>query len=326
MRKLSRQTTCSLLGGLLVFLASFLPKANARRVWIDTDLTLGSPLREVDDGYALLLAFRSPELQIAGISTTYGNAPLRGTTSRTREALRRFGLTMTVNPGAASPNELGRATPASDALAAALHTHKRVTYIALGPLTNLASFVSLHPEQARRIDEVIMVAGKTPEATLGFGPEEKFRIHDANFVKDPAAMRAIFASPIPISLAPIETSARLLLDAQDLRTLEASDPAGRFLSRKSGLWLRFWTHFVKAGGGPVFDALAVVAAARPNLVMTDLRTASIEADGSLIVRRKAEGTGRKVRFCSGFVPATKAVILDRLTGRREKSSSAQRDR
>jgi inosine-uridine nucleoside N-ribohydrolase len=43
-------------------------------VWIDTDPSIGAPWREVDDAFALLLAFQSPELEIVGISSTYGNA------------------------------------------------------------------------------------------------------------------------------------------------------------------------------------------------------------------------------------------------------------
>lgn len=283
----------------------------ARVVWIDTDLSLGSPFREVDDGYALLLALRSPELRLAGISTSYGNAPLPGTTARTKKALTAFGLTTTVTPGAASAAERGRATAASEALAVAMRKEK-LTYVALGPLTNLATFLSLHPEEAGGIEEVIMVAGKSPAATLAFGPKGKFRIHDANFMKDPDAMREILASSVPILLAPIETSSRLLLDACDLQALEASDRASGYLARKSRTWLWFWTHFVHARGGPIFDALAIVAAARPALLTTEVRFAAIDAGGDLVVQRKG---GRKVLFCSDFAPATKVEILRRLSDR-----------
>ena len=60
-------------------------------VWIDTDPSIGVPLHEADDGFALVQAFHSPELRIRGISTTYGNAGL-GTTDRiAREMARWFG-------------------------------------------------------------------------------------------------------------------------------------------------------------------------------------------------------------------------------------------
>ncbi len=298
---------------LCACLAGGLPGAQARAIWIDTDLSLGSPLREVDDAYALLLALRSPELQIVGISTTYGNTPLRGTTARTRHSLGAFRSGLPVHPGAASPNDLGKATPATAALSAALR-ETRLTYVALGPLTNLASFLRLHPEEAARIDQVILIAGKTPGATLGFGPQEKFRIHDANLVKDPAAVRAVLASSLPLLLTPIETSARLTLENDDLRTLAASGAAGKYLARRSGVWLCFWTHFVHARGGPIFDALAILAAARPELLTLETRYASIDPAGALLVPRRADRDGRRVLFCSGFSAETKRLLLRRLRG------------
>src|SRR4051812_41513428 len=72
--------------------------ALADTVWIDTDISMGSPIREVDDGYALVLAFHSPEIQIAGLSTSYGNAPLDATTRIARDFVRRFGADAKLKP------------------------------------------------------------------------------------------------------------------------------------------------------------------------------------------------------------------------------------
>ncbi len=124
--------------------------AQAGTLWIDTDVSIGSPIREVDDAFALVLAFHSPEIRIAGLSTTYGNAPLGQTTRAARDLVERFGqsASLTVDavfPGAGSASDLGRWSVASDALAAQLQKQK-ATYIALGPLTNLATFLRLHPK------------------------------------------------------------------------------------------------------------------------------------------------------------------------------------
>src|SRR5688500_18122467 len=104
----------------------------ATAVWIDSDVSIGSPIREVDDAYALVLAFHSPEIQIAGLSTTYGNAPLGHTTHVAQDMVRRFGAAAgasvaKVYSGARSASELGRRTEASNALAAAL-AKGRLTY------------------------------------------------------------------------------------------------------------------------------------------------------------------------------------------------------
>ncbi len=296
---------------LAFFLAATSAQAAPRAVWIDTDLSLGSPLREVDDGYALLLALRSPELRIAGVSTSYGNAPLRGTTARTQNSLGAFGAQITVAPGAAAANDLGRETAATRALAIALR-REPLTYLALGPLTNLASFLQLHPELADRITRVVMLAGRTPGATLGFGPGHRFQIHDANLHKDPAAVRAVLRADRPILLVPIETAGRLTLQAKDARALAQSDSAGRYLAQRSGAWLWFWTKHMQASGAPIFDALAVVAVAQPALVDTVARRAAFDDQDRLLVR---PDRGRKVDYCRDFAPETKALILRRLTGR-----------
>src|SRR2546430_5211870 len=101
----------------IVVLLSATHVASARTVWIDTDISIGSPFREVDDAYALVLAFHSPELRIAGISASYGNAPLADTTRIARELVQRFAPSgVRVFAGANSPNDLGRPTEANNAL------------------------------------------------------------------------------------------------------------------------------------------------------------------------------------------------------------------
>ena len=129
---------------VIALVACFAQKAMGTAVWIDSDVSIGSPIREVDDAFALVLAFHSPEIRIVGLSTTYGNAPLGHTTRVAKDIVRRFGApaglrVAKVYSGARSASELGRRTDASNALAAALEKG-RLTYIALGPLTNLATF------------------------------------------------------------------------------------------------------------------------------------------------------------------------------------------
>jgi inosine-uridine nucleoside N-ribohydrolase len=193
-------------------------------------------------------------------------------------------------------------------LEAALREDK-LTYIALGPLTNLATFIQLHPGLATRIDQIIMVAGESASANLAFGPAKIFRVHDANVRKDPDAARTILRTRIPILLAPIETSTRLLVDRADLRAIAQRGPAGNYLAERSRFWFWFWTTIARKKGGPIFDALAIVAAVRPGLIMIEDGYAAVDADGKLIVRREA-ASGRAVQFCSNFAPATKTLVLN----------------
>ena len=302
-----------------IFVCGILQTATASVVWIDSDPSIGSPWREVDDAFALALAFHSPDLKIAGISTTYGNASLTDTTRIARDLADRFGKpaelsASKVHAGARAPSDLGRPTPASDALALVVRKNRKVTYIALGPLTNIATFLTLHRELSDRIEKIVFVGGRSPEATLGLGPRNWFHIHDANVVKDEAAVEMVLQSNVPLVLAPIETSSKLLLDATDLRELATAGAPGDYLCRKSHIWLWFWTRFVRAKGGPIFDALGICAT-QPQLVETEKRYAALDASGNLMAERHFRRNSRPVRFCTAFAPATKRFVLRRLWSR-----------
>lgn len=303
-------------------LICFAHAAAAADIWIDSDVSIGSPIREVDDAYALVLAFHSPEIRIAGLSTTYGNAPLGHTGRVAQDLVRRFGgsagLKITdVYPGARSRSDLGRRTSASDALAAELEKRKLV-YVALGPLTNLATFLQHHPHLAPRLERVIFLGGRAPRTSLTFGPNRSFHIHDANVFKDPAAAEAVLRSRIPITLLPVATVSYLQLDAADLRRLEQSGGAANYLARRSRVWLWFWTKVVREKGGAIFDAPAVVAVTKPELLSTERRFAKMDANGNLVVTtRQAKGM-RSVRYGTALAPTTKEFVMRRLVTRPRK--------
>ncbi|HEV3409800.1 MAG TPA: nucleoside hydrolase [Chthoniobacterales bacterium] len=283
----------------------------ARRIWIDTDPAIGAPWREVDDAFALLLALNSPEVAIVGISTTYGNASLRRTTEVARAFVRRSAKQIGIYPGARSSAELAKRSEATNALAQAVRT-QRLTYVALGPLTNLAAFLNAHPALADEIEQLIFVGGRAPEHQLSFGRSGWLRLHDANVVKDPEAVRRVLRSGIPITLAPAQVSGRLVLNRADVARIGQSGDAGAFLRRKSGVWLWFWTTVLRERGGPVFDALAVIACIQPRLIEVEERFAEITAGGDLLVKRGPPRGATRVRCCTSFAPQTQQFLEQRL--------------
>ena len=315
----------------LCFIACwFAATASATIVWIDTDVSIGSPFREVDDGFALVLALHSPEIKIAGLSTTYGNASLASTTRTARDIIQRFGAAASVRnenvfPGAASAHDLAQRSAASEALARALRKQK-LTYIALGPLTNLATLIQLQPKLAAHIERIIFVGGLPEGDKLVMGPRRSFHIHDANVFKDSVAADVVLRSGIPIFLAPVATSSRLLLNAEDLDRLSASGAAGNYLSSRSKVWLWFWTHAVKETGGPIFDALAMLHVTRPALLSVRNRYAKLDTSGNLVVDRGLTNGSRRVTYCDGFAPETKSFVMQRLLrSSRGKNVSARDD-
>ncbi|HEX4640722.1 MAG TPA: nucleoside hydrolase [Chthoniobacterales bacterium] len=300
-----------------LFLALAASKASlaAKSVWIDTDVSIGSPIREVDDAFALILAFHSPEVRIAGISTSYGNASLSDVDRIAREMVERFGgaagLTgHDVYPGAKSARDINESA-ARSALAAALRK-QRLTYIALGPLTNLAATLQLHPQLRGRLDQIIFVGGVSSRAELGFGAGNWLQIHDANVWKDAAAVDVVLRSGLPLLLIPVAAGRTLTLNEADLRQLSSGGPAAQYLSRRIKSWSWFWRSVVGLDGGPVFDALAAITAVNSKAVCQETRFAEVDRDQSLIVTRSRGLSTRRVHICTCVKPETKSWLMRRL--------------
>ncbi len=330
---MSRSVRRHVIGWVLLLLAlGSVPLANAherqKAVWIDTDPACGVGARtDVDDCFALLYALRSPALRVVGISTVFGNTDLE-TATETLHALLEQAFTpplgtstrVTVHAGASSAGLAAspHGTPASEALATALKA-ERVTVIALGALTNVATLIAHHPELADRIDAIVAVAGTRPgQRILHPGNTRLLHFHDLNFKLDPIAFETVLRSTVPLVLLPFEASGRIHITASDLGRLRAEAGAPRWLANVSEGWLGFWQHALGAPGFRPFDSLAVGWVATPEHFTCSEERALVRRRRSLFVDRdsldvaaRLEG-GRPVLYCSDLSPAFKEELLKRL--------------
>jgi inosine-uridine nucleoside N-ribohydrolase len=226
-------------------------------VWIDTDPALGETNRDVDDGFALVQAFRSPELDIRGISVVFGNAPLDRGVPIARRLASEFGPEgVEVFAGAAGAADLGTETDATRAMAAALE-RERLTVLVLGPGTNVATMLKNQPALASRIDRMVAVAGRRPGQRFTTGATNPRGHRDFNFELDPEAFRILMASGVPLVLAPFEISSKVWIEDADLDRLAAGPPAARALAGPARPWLGRWRELWGVDGFNPFDTLAI---------------------------------------------------------------------
>src|SRR3954463_6655388 len=154
-------------------------QSSGHRVIIDTD-------PGVDDAFALLLAMRSPELKIEGLTPVAGNVPLELTLPNALRMVEIAGRSdIPVAAGARVPlvrrlvtaayahgeNGLGGAVfpepktkpidePAAEFIRRIVRKYPHeVTLITLGPLTNVATALNLDPELAGMIRGLTMMGG-----------------------------------------------------------------------------------------------------------------------------------------------------------------------
>jgi inosine-uridine nucleoside N-ribohydrolase len=298
-------------------------------VWIDTDPALGEPDRDVDDGFALIQAFKSPELDIRGISVVAGNAPLDRGLPIAARLVREFGPAgVKVHAGAAGAGERGRESAASLAMADALRAGP-LTILALGPATNVATLLERHPDLASRIVRIVAVAGRRPGQRFTTGTLNERGHRDLNFELDPEAFRVILGSGVPLALTPFEISSKIWITAPDLDRLEAGGPAARALAGPARHWLDLWRKLFSVDGFNPFDTLAVAYAASPagftcETLPVDIRVlpddvtepgmqgTKVETKPYLLVSGTLDGVSRTAIYCSTAPAGFKEHLLRRL--------------
>ncbi len=301
-------------------------------VWLDVDTTNGlvdSRPRDVDDGLAILFALHSPEVTVRGVSVCFGNGRLDQTLPITQDLLARFAPDVLKVPysGAKSSSDLGTETDATRALAAELQRRPLVV-LALGPVTNIASVVTNHPDFKQRIRQIVVVAGRRPD--FGFHPPGRRDLvfPDANFEKDPQGMQLLLDSGIPIVLAGYEVSSDVWITRADMQTLAGENACGSWIAETSEAWLTRWEKQYKLKGFNPFDTLAVGCAIDPNLTDSISVTARIETrpDDRATPDERAAGKTKpyliceptsqhsSLIYCTEAKPAFATLLLNRLAG------------
>jgi pyrimidine-specific ribonucleoside hydrolase len=306
------------------------PAANstpAVPVWIDTDPSVAPGGHEVDDGFALIQAFHSPEVEVRGVSVVFGNAPLETAYPIGREIVRRFGPPgLEAVRGAAGGDELGQPTDASRALGAALERGPLVVLV-LGPATNVATALMARPDLASRVTELVAVAGRRPGQAFVVGQAGGRPLRDLNFELDPKAFEVLLGTSIPVTLAPWEISSQVWIRASDLDALDKAGEAARFLVKPARDMLElFWMKRFGVDGLNPFDTLAVGRLTSPDLLTCDSWPAAIERgpddtvdagtatppDKPYLHVGPEVASDRRVRYCHTPAEAFKDDLMRRL--------------
>ena len=273
-------------------------------VWIDTD-------PGVDDAFALLLALRSPELRVVGISTTHGNVGLRQATENTCRVLELAGAeTIPVYRGAAKPlarrvthspsvhgaDGLGEVaalrdrngaprypkprlrvakTGAVDALiTAALAARPRLTVITLGPVTNLALALRAEPRLAGRLRRVVTMGG-----AVGC-PGNETPAAEFNMYCDPEAAREVVHAGVPLTLVGLNVTRRARLTRRELLDATARrTQLNRFLRDCTGRIMQYYKRYEGFHGCCLHDPLTVASVAAPSLLTTERLHLDVETAG-----------------------------------------------
>jgi len=257
----------------------------------------------VDDALAILLALRSPELALQGISTVSGNVHLSQATANTLIVLDILEAPpMPVVAGAAAPlarpgitagevhgaDGLGgaadrfppsRRTATGDAVGFLLETIRRfpdaLTLIATGPLTNVALAIEKDIRTMRRLRALIVMGGAV-RVPGNVGPVSEF-----NFAVDPEAASTVLGAGLPLTLVPLDVTERVLLTRQRLDGVTAAGRLHAFVKQITASTMAFHGARGEEEGIFLHDPLAVGVALDPSLVRQEPMALAVETRGAL---------------------------------------------
>lgn len=254
-----------------------------------------------DDAIALVMAHRSPEIELLGVTTTCGNAELDKTTANAIRILDFVGATdVPVAAGCARPLArplvLGTADGPSglegspylpqptrgpipehavDFLARKLaEAPEPLVVVATGPLCNIGLLVLKHPEVLGKIKELIWMGG------VFYRKSEIITPTEFNAFCDPEALKLVLDARLPITMVGLDVTMQVLIEEKEYAELETIDtPLGKVVLD----WLRFYEklHRNSMGvGGAMHDPLALALAIDPTLVRTRPAHIGVDLNGS----------------------------------------------
>jgi len=274
-----------------------------KKVILDTDTG-------VDDAMAIILALRSPELDVQAITTVAGNV---GVAQCTKNVLRVLSLIghkeyPPVAEGAARPlvkapftagsvhgedglGDLGDTyypdlptglvsdKPAVDLVLHLIGSNPgELTLIATGPLTNVARAIQKDPRTMVQVQEIIFmggavrVPGNIPPGAAEF-----------NIFVDPDGAGVVLGFPVPLIMVPLDVTHEVNL----MRTVVEQECTGhatavvRFIADATRKYMQFYYSDQGHDGCYLHDPLAVGVAIDPSFVTTETMRMYVETEGKV---------------------------------------------
>ncbi len=246
----------------------------------DTDLGLGTPNCEIDDGAALIQLLGLFPEQVAAVTTVHGNGTIDAVVQnscRLLSYLMRTDIPLGVGaacglieqkewfatwqaaygPTPAWPVPANLPASANLIVDLVRANPHEVTLIAVGPLTNLALAMRIAPDIVPLVKQIVTMGGSFGDAE----PTPEF-----NAQCDPEAAQAVLTADWPIKMIGLNITKQIPFSLADFASLPDWNPAITLLKECAPSWIERVTSMGWGNGDcSLHDALAVSAVADASL-------------------------------------------------------------
>ena len=306
------------------------PSEAEDRVPVILDTDIGD---DIDDTWALILALKSPKLDIRLVATDFGNAIYRSRlTAKILEACGRTDIPIAV--GLNPEDRPGRQSDwlgdyqlddypgivHMDGVGAIIDTIKNssklVTLLCIGPVPNIAAALERDPSIVTNARFI----GMHGSIRTGYD-ESPTPSAEWNVLSDPSALRKVFAADWDCTITPLDTCGLIKLSGERYqRLLEADDVFTTVLIENYRSWLPHAAYLnprpnPRIESSTLFDTLAVYLAFDDSLVEIERLPIRVTDQGRTVVDATA---GRLVNCATSWKDSESFhnYLADTLAGRR----------
>jgi len=291
----------------------------AKKIIIDTD-------PGVDDTIAICTALRSPEVEVVGLTSVFGNAPgeitalnalrlveleghgdipvARGSDVPLVFPLEKLGTWVHGEDGMGNthpPLPKGKVvdlTAAEFIVKMVRENPGEITLVPVGPLTNLALALRLDPGIASLVKEVVVMGGAV--AT----PGNMTPVAEANIYHDPHAADIVMAAGWPVLLVGLDVTHKTKLTREFWKEVfKADNPAVRLIERILPCYQKFFDNSYGLDGTIyTHDPSAISYVIHPELFETRSVPVFVETEGRCVGQTVADWAGQweervKIKVC-----------------------------
>ncbi|MCE9622455.1 MAG: nucleoside hydrolase [Actinomycetia bacterium] len=250
---------------------------------------------------AIFMALASPELDVVGLTTIFGNAATVDTTRNARVLLDAAGRDdIPVSAGASAPlaadyigpvpwvhghNGLGDAPigePSRPPVATSAHEFLyemaaadpgAITLLAVGPLTNLGLLLQHHPDAVDLFAEVVVMGGNA------LVPGNATPVAEANINNDPEAADLVFGAKWRVTMVGLDVTHKVNLSGAAIDRISAVDtPTAALLAAALPLYRNFFETRNHVDGIFVHDPSAVAYLLDPDAFTTEQWPIRVETE------------------------------------------------
>jgi inosine-uridine nucleoside N-ribohydrolase len=251
------------------------------RILIDTD-------PGIDDAMAIFYALESPELDVIGLTSVFGNAH---TSVCTANALKLLEIAdrsdIPVAKGAEAPLAMPyrgpvpfvhgsdgqgnvflpppKASPvpidaAQYIIQSVMNSPGEITLVALGPLTNIATAMRIEPTLTTHLAEIVLMGGNA------FVDGNASPAAEANILNDPEAADIVFGADCSIVMAGLDVTEKTLMTSADIARLASIDnPRAQHLAAILPFYEGFYRRRLGIDGIFVHDSTTISYLLAPEL-------------------------------------------------------------